>query len=297
MSSITTEPLLLPPGRPPIRGLWSAVQHNWRYVAVPAVVALLLAVAVGYAIKPVYTAQTTMNVGRLDVNTQAIPGYATAIQNLAAAYARLVTADGVLGPVATKMHLSIPQVSARVNGSPVALAPLLLVTATGSTAPGAVSLANSVAASLANYVSNLNLGGTDPHHLNLGGSDAATLLSQYKPAVNQLNKLQTQLAVVLSKPQTPANDRLRVTLQTAVQDQTLQVDALKTAYLTSQEGLGSASIVQILNSATSASSNHHARIAELGFGGLAFGLVFGVGLAWWRYGSVRRRALLRTTVS
>jgi hypothetical protein len=295
--TITSEPLLLPPGRPPIRGIFAAARRHWPFVIVPTIVAFALAAAIGYSIKPVYTAQATMNVGRLDVNTQSIPGYALAIQNLAAAYARLVTADGVVGPVAAKLHRSIGQVRGEVNGSPVALAPLLVVTATGSTQQGTVNLANDVAGSLATYVANLNLGGTDAQHLNLGGSDAQTLLTQYKPAVNRLNELFGQLSVLQTKPNTPANNREKLALQTAVQGQSLQVDALKTAYLTSQQGLGSASIVQVLNKSQFASSNHHTRIEELGFAGLVLGLLVGLGLARWRYGAVRRRILAARAAS
>ena len=154
-----------------------------------------------------------------------------------------------------------------------------------------------MAASLSTYVSNLNLGGTDPRHLNLGGTDAENLLAQYKPAVNQLNKLYAELASAQAQPSTPANVRARLTLQSAVQDQTLQVDALKSAYLTSQEGLGSASIVQVLNRAQGASNNRHARLEELAFAGLVIGLLVGLGLAIWRSGNIKRRSLSRGTVS
>ena len=97
----------------------SAVRRHWPFVLAPTVIALVVAAAVGISYQPIYTAQATMNVGRLNVSANAIPGYAVAIQNLAVSYGRLITADGVVTPVAAKLHLRAepgPWGSERVAG-------------------------------------------------------------------------------------------------------------------------------------------------------------------------------------
>jgi hypothetical protein len=195
-----------------------------------------------------------------------------AIQNLAIAYGRLINADGVVAPVAAKMHLRMGQVRGRLSAAPIPLAPLITVTAIGPTARDAITLANDASTSLSNYVANLNLGvGT-----------AQRLQSQYQPAAAQLNKLHTQLTALLAKPSTPAIQRQRLALQDAVQQQALQVDALKNAYLQSQTSRGSASIVQTLNSAQTASSNKNSHLEAYLIGGLVIGLLIGMSLAKWR---------------
>ena len=130
MTLTDTEVLLLPPGRPATAGLLEAARRHRTIVLAAVVLALAVATALGIAYKPTYTASTQLNVGRLDVSTQAIPGYAQAIQNLAVSYARLVNATGVVVPVAAQLHMSPGAVRNSVSASPVALSPLITVSAT-----------------------------------------------------------------------------------------------------------------------------------------------------------------------
>ena len=109
--------------------------------------------------QPTYSSSSRVNVGRIDVSSQAIPGFVASIQALASTYSRAVNAQAVLQPVATKLHTTPGALGGRVSASPIPNSPLFAVTATGKSPNDAIELANLVTASLASYVSRLNNSG------------------------------------------------------------------------------------------------------------------------------------------
>jgi len=267
-------------------GVADAVRRHWPLVTAPVVVLLIAAVILGSTYKPTYTAQARLNVGRLDVSTQSIPGYAVGIQSLAVAYSRALTADAVVRPVAKKLHLRPRQVAGRLNGSPVPQAPLIIVSATGHSQKGAVDLANEASDQLVTYLSNVNV----------ANPDADRLLGEYKTAVARLTDLQNVRSRAKRTYDGSATTTNRKKLSKATadeQEQSLQTQALKSSYLSSQQGASQATLVQLLNPAKGASSNKRSRIEALLFGALVVGLLIGIALAVSRSRTLLRRALLR----
>ena len=84
----------------PLRG----VVRRWPVVLLVTIV--LVAAAAGAALlqSPTYTASADVNVGRVDVRVQALPGYVAGAQALAAAYSRIVTSDEVIDPLARQLR-------------------------------------------------------------------------------------------------------------------------------------------------------------------------------------------------
>jgi capsular polysaccharide biosynthesis protein len=265
-------------------GMVEAMRRHWRFVLAPIIVLLAVAAIIGASYKATYTAGVRLNVGRLDVATQSIPGYSAGIQSLAVAYARVVTAEGVVDPVATKLHRPRGQVAGHLQASPVPLAPLIILTATAKTARGAVDLANTAADQLVAYLAQVNR--VNP--------DAQRVLSQYTTETAQLNALRDRLQSAKGSyagAKTVANRRAVLTLGTQVQAMSLRVSALQSAYLSSQAGQNSTSLVQVLNRAHSASSNKRSRLEALLLGGFVVGLLVGIAFAVSRSRSAVRRVL------
>jgi uncharacterized protein involved in exopolysaccharide biosynthesis len=267
-------------------GVVDAVRRHWRLVVLVVGVALVLGLGYGLSYQPVFVAQTRLNVGRLDVSTQAIPGYATGIQSLAVSYARTVSADEVVRPVARRLGLSVRVVAGNVDASPVPLSPLIVVDATSSSGRGAVRLANAISDELVRYLAKVNL----------SNPDADRVLGEYKVAAGVLNDrqaVQKSAADRYGVSATVANRRRLSRATTRVQEQDLRVQALKSAYLQSQQGLDSASLVQVLNRAKVADSDRLSHLQAVLFAAFVIGLLLGLALAVSRSRSAVRRALLQ----
>jgi capsular polysaccharide biosynthesis protein len=276
-----------PPPYPVVPGVGvvDAVRRQWPVVLAPIVVLLIAAALIGSAQKPTYTAQARLNIGRLDVATQSIPGFAVGVQSLAIAYSRVVTSDGVVIPVAQKLGLTPGQVRSNVQGSPVALAPLIIVEAKAKTARGAVELVNAVSAELVTYLAKVNL----------ENPDADRLLNEYKDQaqiVDSSSAHRRRLQQVFNDNPTPHNrDQLATATATLLQRQ-LRMEALRTSYLQSQAGANSASLVQLINPAKHARSDKRTHLEALLLGAFIAGLLIGVSLAVYRSNQALHRALL-----
>jgi Capsular polysaccharide biosynthesis protein len=94
-------------------------------VIIPTLLLVGAAIALGTTRAPNYTAETRLTVGRLDVSSQAVPGVVAANQSLAATYSRLVTAEGVVDPVAVRLGLSSGSVARALRASPIPESPII----------------------------------------------------------------------------------------------------------------------------------------------------------------------------
>src|SRR5689334_12701293 len=71
-------------------------RYWWLLIALGAIGAAAAYLVAGEERKPVYTAEARLAVGRIDVSTQSIPGFATASQLLADSYSRAIVATNVI---------------------------------------------------------------------------------------------------------------------------------------------------------------------------------------------------------
>ena len=263
----TDEPLApedAPPPLPPTDTTLAraAMAHPISLLA-PVVLFIALALFVTAERAPVYTAETRLSVGSIDVATQAIPGVVAGTQALASSYSRLVDAEEVLTPVSETVEIPAADLRDRVSGSPIPESPLFLIEATGDTEESAVELANLTSESLGAYVSGVN-------RVN---DDTPRLLSEYRGAVAQAEKAQAALNRANDRG-TPAEVQAATT---NVRTFELRIEVLGDLYRQSLQGEASANQVQIINRAVTAESDaasYRQRLIFLaGLAGLVVGLI------------------------
>jgi capsular polysaccharide biosynthesis protein len=256
-----------------------AVREHWVLAIAPAAFFVFLAIVAGMARNPTYTSESRVNVGRIDVSSQSIPGFVASIQALAATYSHAVNAQAVLQPVADKLHTTPNALAGRVGASPIPDSPLFRVTATGSTPTNAVELANLVTASLASYVSQLNSSNPEAAQTLRDIDSASVALAQARA---RLRAAQATYARVPSS----ANNQLVTERNADVYSANLRLQTLSDAYRQSQQGLAQSQIIQVLNPASTASSDKRSVLQKLVFvallGGIAAGFALATARANWR---------------
>lgn len=126
----------------------------FRRAVVVAVLAIVGAALVGALLSLLvptrYTAEARLVVGEQTVSAQSVPGYATATQQLASTYARLMQGDEVQQSLNA---LNLESGAASVSASPIPDSSVIRVEAQGSTREDAVEAANTSAAALIAVVS------------------------------------------------------------------------------------------------------------------------------------------------
>jgi capsular polysaccharide biosynthesis protein len=262
----------------------AAVRSHYTTVIGVALFALLVALIAGLVRSPTYTARTELNVGKVDVQTAAVPGLVAAIQSLAAAYSRTIDAQGVVTPVARRLKLAPGDVAARVSASPVPESPLIRVTAQADDPGTAVSLANVTSQSLIDYTTQVN--STNP--------DSARLLAQFRKATVRLSAArQNRDRVRLRYERAPTTEN-----QAALNEAGAEVDAVRLEvtslgdqYRASVQGLARGQIIQILQPAVGATSDRGSVLQRLLFFGLLGGIAGGLLAATLRANQPRMRAL------
>ena len=129
-----------------------AVARHPLLALLPVVLLIGAAIAVSSQRKPTYNAESRVAIGSFSPSEQSAPGAAYAGTQFASAYARAITAEDVVRPVARQTHLAPAQVSARLSATPVPDSPFLRIQATGPTAPAAEGLASAATGALTEYV-------------------------------------------------------------------------------------------------------------------------------------------------
>lgn len=254
-------------------GVRESVLRKWKVVlAVPAVL-IGLALILGLTRSPEYTAESRLNVGRIDVTAQAIPGFATGVVSLAGAYSRLVDAEDVVVPVATDLGVPTDEVAARVSASPIPESPLFRVEATGDSEAEAVALANATSQSLIDYINTVNSDAT--------ASDR--LLRQFRSAANGQQAAEAAVrntSGAASRNPTAENQRALARARAELETATLRADTLRNLYQQSREGVATSSnFVQVVNPAGGAVNDRGSTIQRLVATGLIGGLIGGIALA------------------
>jgi hypothetical protein len=253
---------------PPVAriGALEAVRRSFLLVLLPVVLLVGGAVAYGLARKPTYTSEARLSVGGLNLTTQTLPGYTTAVQQLAVAYSRAIDATPVISPVASRFGLSRDEVARRISATPIEGSPVIRIRATSRDRNEAVRMADSTAGSLVRYAITLN-----------SGSDAsAQLLRKFVAASRDL-----QNATAASR-KLKLNDPRRKAAKTREDIAQLRLQTASGLYQQSQVGRANLNLVQRLAPAASATSDRAQVLQQLGAGALIAGLLIGIGLAIYR---------------
>jgi uncharacterized protein involved in exopolysaccharide biosynthesis len=216
--------------------------------------------------EPTFTSEARLNVGGVSLTTETIPGYTTAVQQLAVSYSRAKDAPQVIIPVARRLHLRPLDVAKRSSATPIQNSPVIRVRGTSKDARQARRLSNAIANSIINYAVDLNKGSAQSNRL---FRDFKTATSQMQTAGAEAQKLKPGSRAY--KAAKTREDIARLRAQTA--------GAL---YQRSVAGLATLNLVQLLAPAAPATSDRDSVLQQFIAGALIAGLLIGVGLAMLR---------------
>ncbi len=269
-------------GQRPSTGLGAALRRYPLVALLPVVVLVAAGITLGLRKPPTYTATTQLNVGTADINSQATPGYVQAEQTLAQAYSRLVTSQYVYNPAAQAMGASPSAVAGRLSSSAVPNSPTFTINATGPSQRAAVQLAAAATTALQHKI----------NQLDQGENASTNLLTQFRQAQGQADRLQARSGSLQARHASGTGGVSLARVQGAKLDAQvaqLQAQALGTQY-TNASTMSHGAIIDVLNPATSATSNRQSITERYALVGLAAGLVMGAALALLVYTIRRPRA-------
>ena len=240
-----------------------SVRRSAPLLVLPVIVLACVAVAYGLLRTPTYTSEARLNVGGLNLTQQSIPGYTTAVQQLAVSYSRAIDAAPVLKPVARASGLSLSEVADSVSATPVQGSPVVRVRATADHPRQAEQLAGAAAQSLTRYAVKLNS----------GDSQSKRLLKRFLVASREMRAARARSNRL--KPGAPGWRAAQVQEDIA----RLNVQTAGALYQQSQAGQANANLVQSLAPAAPATSDRGSVLQRLLAAALIAGLLIGTGLA------------------
>jgi len=244
-------------------------------IILPVILLVGAALAYGLTREPTYTSEARLNVGGLNLTTQTLAGYTTAVQQLAVAYSRAIDATPVITPVAKKLRLPVADVADRISATPIQGSPVIRVRATGNDGAEARRLADAVAGSLVSYAIDLNSGSTQSQRL----------LRDFKAATRRMEVAGAKAQRV--GPKDPSYQALKTREDIA----RLKAQTAGALYQRSVSGQAMTNLVQKLAPAARATNDRNSVLQQFVAGGLIAGLLIGVGLAVLRANRLTGRRL------
>lgn len=235
------------------------LQRFWLVVLLVTALGAGAGVAYGLNADVQYEADAQLTVGRVDVQTQSIPGFTSASITLADTYSRAIVADRVVTQIAEKTGLSKSAVIDDVSAAPIPETGTVRVFADADSTDEAVSAANAAAEALVDYVRNLNR----------FNPDSKRLLDEYQEASQELGEAKKELSEQGNSPETVAK----------VQRAQLRVNTIGGLYQSSQAGQASPNTLQVLTLAADADSDRSATTQQAALVGAVIGLIIGALLA------------------
>lgn len=229
-----------------------------------------------------YTAEATLVVGRIDVPSNAVPGYTSANNTLAGSYSRFVGTDLHLEKMAELASSTREEIraSGRVSGSNVPDSAIVRLRATADSADQAVKLADLGAAALVELVASVN-DPTDKTKALL--EEHASVASSKAKAQATVERLQRDLAFHLNAGRGTEAANVQAELDIARTDfeqQVLKLNTISTLYQESQRGRIEGAVIKSLDSAGSNGGTRGSDLALGVVGGVVGGLLLGAATAW-----------------
>ena len=249
---------------PPNSALLAAIARNKALVCAFAIVFAIVGIAYGLSRPKTYTASATLQVGQVNPNSPGFYGYEQSAASLASTFSHAVEAEPVLDAVRRRLKLAPAVAAGRLSSEPLPVSPAFRVIATGPTAVAAIDLTNVAAKAVIAYEGESN--NANP--------EASSLLHEYRDASVQLRHAVSHLAL-LSHDKHASPEALAAAEAEKSAD-LVRLKAISDAYV---GAIGSqaprSGLVSLVAGATSASSDHHAKVERYGFIGLLVGIVLG----------------------
>jgi capsular polysaccharide biosynthesis protein len=273
------------------------IVRRWPLVLVVMLVCAAAGAAVGLKRSPTWSASSTVNVGRVDVRVQALPGYVAGAETLAAAYSRIADSQAIAGPAGRTLGMSPAHVASHVTATPVPGSPMFRIIGTGASQAQAIRITNVVTAEIKRYVTASNS----------GQDSVGSLLRRYERAVAASDRLRrtvtrleaersaavgpttTTAATAVTTTGAPSLVRIR-SARVRYQTEQLRAQTLAAQYQSRAEEVASTAGVQVIATPLTATSNRKSKLERLVAVGLVGGLVAGSLLALLLEATRRRRS-------
>jgi hypothetical protein len=256
--------------------LLESLQRFWWLVCLFALLGAGLGVAYGLQRDPEYTAEAELSVGRIDVATQAIPGFVAASRTLADTYSRAIGAKRVVHTISRKTGLSESEVVDRVAATPIPSTATMHVIADEDSDEAAVSLANVASRTLVEYVQKTN---------------------RFNPQTRDLLDRYRRAAATFGRARVARDDAVhggtaeeRATTQASLLEAKLRMKAAAVLYGSSQAGQASPNTLLLLAPAATSDNDRSSTTQRAGFAGAVGGIIVGgllallLAQAFWRRG-------------
>jgi capsular polysaccharide biosynthesis protein len=260
------------------------MRRYWLTVLTPVVVCVAIAGVLAFGRTPVYTSQARLTIGSLNIATQGLPGFVYAAQGLSSAYSRVVTANGIVNPVAAKLHMPRTEVIDDLSASPSPNSPIFDVEAKGTSPAKSIQLANVTAKQMQTYIGTFNSIST--------GAREAEATYRASALTTQTARVAQQAAAKLAL-QHPSAAHRQAYLEAATSYDVAKGKELAALGIFTQANTGNsgANLVQVIAPANKAKSDRSSRALILLLASLVTGLVIGLALAVTRNYGHRQAAL------
>lgn len=276
---------------PPNSFAWTAITRHILVVCALAVVGVLIGVGYGVSRPSTYTAAATLQVGQVNPNSPGFYSYVQSAAALATAFSRAIDAEPVLAAVQRELKLGSSKAAARLSAEPLPQSPAFRIVATGTTASGAIRLANVTSNALISYESQTNSANPEAASLLHEYHEASLDLQQASARVGNVEHFTAGAGRAVSSSALAAAKANQATAAARLR----AIDTAYTAAVTSQAPRSG--LVSLLAGATSAVSNRRSRVELLGFIGLLAGIVVGSAVAVLKdYRRLNRRLGMRIDI-
>lgn len=272
---------------PPRSPVLAAISRNKRTVLIVTLVFAILGVAAGVVRKPTYSATTTLQVGTVNINAPGFDGFVQGAASLTTVFSRAIFASSVLEELRTKLKISPSEAAERLSAEPIPLSPSFDIVATGRTAKGAITLANTVSRGVIAYEQKA-ASATSPQ--------AAALLREYDGAAQALQKahalvqyysekesLERSSAAKANHALSNMPSKASIQARAAEDEARTRAEAIGASYKSVTATAGGASpasgLVSIVTEATTTTNNRKSKVELYGLLGLFAGVIIGCALA------------------
>ncbi len=237
-----------------------AMRRLWWVIALFTLIGAGAGVAYGLSRTPVYTAEARATVGRIDVSTQTIPGFAFAARALAETYSRAIVSRQIVIPVSEATGTRPEDVDDHLTATPIPESGVISVLGEDDTDEAAVRYANVGVRSLIEYV----------QHLNKFNPQSRELLEKYKKAAQALAE---------ARAARPPGQPVPPSVSADIAEARVRLRSAEALYGVSQAGQAAPNTLQLLAVATGADDDRSSFTQRAAFAGAVGGLLLGVALA------------------
>jgi hypothetical protein len=262
-----------PRGRPMTLG--SIARRHARLIIYCVLMLASAAAAYGLTREPTYKAESQINVGRADLQTQTIPGFVEGAKALAASYSEVTEGQAVTRLVARRSGLTAAEVRERVSATAVPDAPSFRIETTGASQREAVRLSSVVTETTLTYIRERNQENDDTTDLLRRYRERSRRASDLRATVE---RLEARLEVGRVAERSALERRIRAaTVEASTAE--LEAQTLGTLYQQARESREGEMTLEPIKSAVPAGNDRSSVLQQLLFVAIVSGCIFGLGIA------------------